>query len=324
MSPRDEGPRPDGEPRAATDSRVDEGSLPDEEPQADGGVETPSVVAQPTRRADGGTRVAWWRHVGIVATQAYRLSVRNRWAHALTGLFALLSILLTVFGGSSLGPARVDAIVVSLAQLATYLVPLAALVYGFDTVVGPEERGWLDVLFALPVPRARIVFGSYLGRAVTLAAAILVGFAPAGAALAASAGLVQWPLFVAFLLGAVGLGLAFLALAVLVSTIAAEKTHALGGVLVVWVWFVFVHDLLALGAVAATDLPDAVLSAFVLANPAAVFRVLVLQQAGATGGGLAAALADTALSIPVLGLALLAWWLAPVLVAGRLVRRRSV
>lgn len=35
----------------------------------------------------------------------------------------------------------------------------------------------------------------------------------------------------------------------LVSTLAREKTHALGGVLLVW--FVIVHDLLALGVVAA-------------------------------------------------------------------------
>jgi len=33
-----------------------------------------------------------------------------------------------------------------------------------------------------------------------------------------------------------------------------------------WVWFVLVHDLIALGVVAAFELPDAVLSAFVFSN----------------------------------------------------------
>jgi Cu-processing system permease protein len=298
----------------------------DDDAQPDGGVETLSATAvdASTRWADGDTGIAGWRQVGIVAGQEYQLSVRNRWAFALTGLFALLAVLLTLFGGSSLGPARVDAIVVSLTQLATYLVPLAALVYGFDSVVGAEEAGWLDVVFALPVSRSRVVFGTYLGRAGTLAAATLVGFGLAGAVLIAGAGLAQFPLFVAFLLGAVGVGLAFLALSVLVSTLAAEKTHALGGVLLVWVWFVFVHDLVALGAVASFDLSDTVLSAFILANPADVFRVLVLQQAGATGSGLGAVFAGTGLSMPVLVAALLAWCLVPVAVAGRLIRRRSV
>lgn len=295
------------------------------DPRSDGGVETTpgTAAAIATGQADDGVP-ARWRQVGIVARQEYRLSVRNRWAFALTGLFAVLSVLLTVFGGSSLGPARVDAIVVSLAQLATYLVPLAALVYGYDAVVGAEADGWLDVVFALPVPRWRVVLGTYLGRAGTLAAATLVGFGLAGAVLVVDAGLVRLPLFVAFLLGAVALGAAFLAVAVLVSTVAREKTHALGGVLLVWVWFVLVHDLVALGAVAALPLPDVVLSAFVLANPADLFRVLVLQGAGATAGGLGAVLARTGLSVPVLVGALLAWCLVPVLAAGRLIRRRSV
>lgn len=292
-------------------------------PQSDGGIETVRAVDVRAREAVE-VPATGWRQIAIVAGQEYRLSVRNRWAFALTGLFALLSVLLTVFGGSSLGPARVDAIVVSLAQLATYLLPLAALVYGFDSVVGADEDGWLDVVFALPVPRSHVVLGTYLGRSVTLAAATLIGFGLAGAVLVAGAGLVQWPLFVAFLLGSVGLGLAFLSLSVLVSTLAAEKTHALGGVLLAWVWFVFVHDLVALGAVANLRLPDAVLSAFVLANPADVFRVLVLSQVGTTGGGAAAVFVDVGLSVPVLVLALLAWCLLPVLLAGRLVRRRSI
>ncbi len=297
---------------------------PRSRPQSDGGVETARPVEVRTETADGRGGTPGWRQVVIVAGQEYRLSVRNRWAFALTGLFALLSVLLTVFGGSSLGPARVDAIVVSLAQLATYLLPLAALVYGFDSVVGADDDRWLDVMFALPVPRSRVVVGTYLGRAVTLAAATLVGFGLAGAVLVAGAGLVRWPLFVVFLLGAVLVGLAFLALSVLVSTLAAEKTHALGGVLLAWVWFVFVHDLVALGAVATFRLPDTVLSAFVLANPADVFRVLVLTGAETTGGGVAAVFAETGLSAPVLVVALLAWCLLPVLLAGRLVRRRSI
>lgn len=300
--------------------------MSDDDPKSDGGIEieTARAVDAHAGEAVEAPGSAGWRQVAIVAGQEYRLSVRNRWAFALTGLFALLSVLLTVFGGSNLGPARVDAIVVSLAQLATYLLPLAALVYGFDSVVGADEDGWLDVVFALPVPRSRVVFGTYLGRAVTLAAATLLGFGLGGAVLVAGAGLVGWPLFVAFLFGAVGVGLAFLALSVLVSTLAAEKTHALGGVLLAWVWFVFVHDLLALGAVASLRLPDAVLSAFVLANPADVFRVLVLTGAETTGGGVAAVFAGTGLSAPVLVVALIAWCLLPVLLAGRLVRRRSI
>jgi Cu-processing system permease protein len=288
-------------------------------------AESDRVVAgvDSTARARG-VETGALRRVAVVAREEYRLSMRNRWAVALTGLFGTLALLLTVFSGSSLGPARLDAVLLSLAQLATYLLPLAALVYGYDTVVGAAEAGWLDVVFALPVPRSRIVVGKYVGRAVTLAAATLVGFGAAGAVFVAAGGLAYVGSFAGFLLGAVGVGAAFLAVSLLVSTVAREKTHALGGTLLVWVWFVFVHDLVALGLVAAFDLHDAVLSAFVLANPADVFRVLVLATLETTGGGLAAVFAGTGLSTPVLVAALLAWCVVPVALAGRLVERRSL
>jgi Cu-processing system permease protein len=288
-------------------------------------ADTDRVAAsvESTTRTESGEASALGR-VAVVAREEYRLSVRNRWALALTGLFGLFALLLTAFSGSSLGPARLDAVLLSLAQLATYLLPLAALVYGYDTVVGAAEAGWLDIVFALPVPRSTVVVGKYAGRLVTLAAATLLGFGAAGAVFVATGGVAYAGRFAWFLLGAVAVGAAFLAVSLLVSTVAREKTHALGGVLVVWVWFVFVHDLLALGLVAAFDLHDAVLSAFVLANPADVFRVLVLHQLETTGGGLSAVFAGTGLSTPVLVVALLAWCVVPVALAGRLVARRSI
>ncbi|WP_137285286.1 ABC transporter permease [Halorussus salinisoli] len=298
----------------------------------DGGVATrPGTVAEADSepRTDAetvGERPRLWpvRQVAAVATQEYRLSIRNRWAFALTGLFGLLAVVLVTFGGSGVGPTSPDAFVASLVVLGTYLLPLAALAFGYDAVVGPAENGWLDVVFALPVARSRVVVGTFLGRAATLAAATLVGFGAGGVALGFRAGAVDWADYATFVLAAVVCGAAFLALGLLVSTLVAEKTQALGLALLVWVWFVFGHDLVALGAVAALDLPQAALSAFVLANPADVFRVLVLSQLGASGGGLAAALGGSALSWPVLAGALLAWVVVPVAAATRLVRRVNV
>ena len=138
-------------------------------------------------------------------------------------------------------------------------------------------------------------------------------------------GAAYWGAFLAFLLGAVGVGAAFLAIAVLLSTVVPEKTHAMGAALLVWVWFVLIHDLIALGIVAAFTLPDGLLSALVLVNPASVFRVLVLGSLGTSaGGGFTAALAGTGLSTGVLAATLVAWCLAPVALATRLIDRRRL
>lgn len=289
--------------------------------EPDGGVGFAEPAIEWTAEPDSTRRL---RQVVTIAVQEYRLSVRNRWAFALTGLFAGFALLVTLVGASSVGPGRVDATLVSLASLATYLVPLAALVFGYDAVVGADEAGWLDVVFALPVPRPLITVGTYLGRAATSSAATLLGFGTAGAAVILLVGLVQWPLFATLLFGTVGLALAFLAVGVLISALAAEKTHALGAVLLVWVWFAFVHDLVALAALATIELPAAALSAAVLANPAAVYRVLVLSSVETTGGGLSAAVTSTSLSVPLLLAGLLAWIVLPTVAAAAATRRRSL
>lgn len=290
-----------------------------EEPrtEADGGV----VAASAFDVSDRHRERSAWTQIATVARQEYVLSVRNRWALALVVLFASLSVLVVALAGQG-GVVRTDAVVVSLVELTALLCPLVALVFGYDAVVGADESGWLDVAFALPVPRRRVVLGTYLGRLSVFVGALVVGFGLGGLSLAAD-GLLS----VAYLglVGAAALaGASFLALAVLASTLAAEKTHALGGSLLLWVWVAFVHDLVSLGLVAADVVAADWLAAFVLSNPVTVFRVLALQTVPTVTGGMARVLVGTGLTTPVLVAALVAWAAVPTWLAGRLVARRSL
>lgn len=264
------------------------------------------------------------RRIAIVAVQEYRLSIRNQWALALTGLFTFFAVLLTAFSGSSVGPESFAPTVLSLASLATYLLPLAALAYGFDTIVGADEDRWLDVMFALPLRRSDVVFGKYFGRAFTLGVATVIGFSIAGVLLVSRTGLANAVVYLKFMFTAAGVGWVFLSISVLISTLASEKTHALGLSLLAWVWFVLIYDLLALGAIATLDVPGEALSVLVLSNPADVFRVIILTGMNTTAGGFAAIYADTGLSMAVLVGTLIVWGIVPLALAARLVRRRSL
>jgi len=299
---------------AGDEDRTDDGETP-ESTATSGVTETQTVE---------GVRDAL-RHVFVAAVTEYRLAVRSRWALALTGLFVVFGGMMLTFSGSAVGPEGAERVVASLTSLAAYLIPLAALALGYDAVVGREDEGWLAVVFSLPVRRSEVVAGTYLGRLTVLAGATVLGFGFSGVLLVREFGLGAWPSFLGFLVGAVGAGAAFLAIAVLLSTVAREKTHALGAALLVWVWFVLVHDLIALGVVAAFELPDAVLSALVFSNPVSAFRVLVLSGLGTTaGGGFTAVLAGSGLSTASLAAALAAWCVVPIAVAARLVRRRRL
>lgn len=265
------------------------------------------------------------RHAGVIAHQEYYLSFKNRWIIGLAVLFALFSTMLVLFSGSRVGPGRFGPLVASLGSLATYLVPLAAFAYGYDVVVGADDRGWLDVLISLPIPRSGVVLGKLGGRVAAFSTATVVGFGLSGIVVAIGYGSAAvWSVYATFVLAAFGLGTAFLGISTLISTVAPQKTYALGGGLLVWVWFVLIHDLVALGLVATLDLGSTALMGVLLANPADIFRVLVLQSAGATGGGFAAAFAETQLSVSVLGAALLVWCLLPAAAAALLIDRRNV
>ncbi|ELY56073.1 hypothetical protein C491_14027 [Natronococcus amylolyticus DSM 10524] len=290
-------------------------------PRADGGYGT-VADAEIGRASESGD---WYRQLRAVAETEYRLAVRGRWAIALTAVFAAFALGLTTFSGSSVSPEGFERTVASLAVLAVYLVPLVALAFGYDAVVGREESGWLRTLFALPVERAWIVVGTLIGRAVVLASATILGFGVAGGFLLLEFGLGGFDAYVQFLLAAVGLGLVFLAVGVLVSALAREKTHALGIALLIWAWFVLVHDLLGLGIVAAFDLSGTAVSAMLLANPTGIFRALVLGSLGAAGdAGFATVLAESGLSTGVLLGALVVWIVVPTVLAALAIRRRRL
>lgn len=304
---------PVSEPDGAPPSQPDEAKPS----QTDGGVATEQAVELPSRPGGQSTL----QQVATVTRQEYALSVRNRWAVALTVLFATLSLLVVALAGQN-GIVRPDAIVVSLVELAALLLPLVALLFGYDAIVGSDEAGWLGMLFALPVPRRRVVLGTYLGRLAVFVGAVVIGFGVGGVWLALG-GLLT-PAYLGLIGASLLAGASFLALALLVSTLAAEKTHALGGTLLLWVWVALIHDLVSVGVIAADLVPPESLAVFVLANPATIFRVLALQSVPTATGGMADVLVGTGLTTPVLVAALLAWSIGPVWLAGRLVSRRSV
>lgn len=53
-----------------------------------------------------------------------------------------------------------------------YLVPLIAVLLGYDAIVGEQEGGLLELLLSMPITRLAILLGKYLGLSAALAGAI--------------------------------------------------------------------------------------------------------------------------------------------------------
>jgi Cu-processing system permease protein len=112
-----------------------------------------------------------WRQVGTLAMKEFRDRIRNRWVLAVAAVFTVFSLAIAWFGGAqqgAVGLQSAEATIASLVSLVIYLIPLIALLLGFDAVVGERERGSLDLLLALPITRGELLLGKYLGLAAAL------------------------------------------------------------------------------------------------------------------------------------------------------------
>lgn len=283
-------------------------------------LELGAIEGERSATAGATTASALWSwflpaDVRAVAGREYRIVVRSRLTLGIALLVAVFAAGVVAFGASGAGAGRYDAVAASLVELGVYLVPLVGVAAGYDAIVAPAERGTLELLFSLPIGRRRVVLATYAGRAAATGAALVVGFLP-GAVL--SLWLVGPPSvgpYATVVVSALLVAAAFLAIGLLVSTLAREKTHALGAALVVWLWFVLLHDLAALAAISTFDLQGTGVAVMVVTNPADCFRVLALSGLDATAGGIGAVLTDAALSIPLVAAALLAWVAVPLALA---------
>ena len=79
--------------------------------------------------------------------------LRNRWLLAISLLFAVLAVGIAWLGAAAsgqLGFTSIPATIASLASLATFLMPLIALLLAYDAIVGEDEGGTLMLLLTYP------------------------------------------------------------------------------------------------------------------------------------------------------------------------------
>jgi Cu-processing system permease protein len=110
----------------------------------------------------------------------FRDRMRNRWVLAVALVFTVFSLVIAYFGGAQQGTVgfrSIEFTIASLVSLVIYLIPLIALLLGFDAIVGERERGSLDLLLALPITRLELLLGKYLGLAAALTLSTLAASA---------------------------------------------------------------------------------------------------------------------------------------------------
>jgi len=270
----------------------------------------------------------------VVAAQEIRVGMRNRWVLATTVLMAALALSLALLGSAPTGTVKADplaVVVVSLASLTIFLVPLIALLLSFDAIVGEQERGTLMLLLSYPVARWQVVVGKALGQIAILAVATVVGYGAAAAALWLKAGIgaQAWSAYAAMVATSIMLGASFVSMGCLASTLVHERATAAGLAVGVWLFFVLIYDTALLGILVADQgrvIGKPVLDSLLLLNPADVYRLfnMTASESVSVYSGMAGPGDPAALPAPVFLAVLGAWIVVPLALAILAFRRRPL
>lgn len=195
------------------------------------------------------------KQIWTIAAKEFSDRLRSGWviacalvwlgAIALTSLFGLAQI-------GRIGLQGYDRTAVSLLNLVQYLVPLLGLLLGHDLLVSEREDRTLALVFAGGVTRVRALAGKFIGGCLALAFPLALGFVIAGTAIGLSAKDKAIGSFFTLAISGLVLGVIFLGVGLLISTLCRTRVQALVFALLTWCIAVFAFDLIAMGVVVTT------------------------------------------------------------------------
>ena len=267
----------------------------------------------------------------VVAGAEYRAALASRLVQGFGAVFALLALGIAVAGLAASGQLVVQGFTrtaVSLLSLALYLLPLIGLVLGAHAF-GVEDGG-TELLLSQPIGRGTVLVGRTVGLAAALVLVSVVGFGLAGMVVLLGSGLAGIAGYLLVAGGSTVVGLAGLALGVLLGVRARRRLTAVAMALVAWVVLALLFDFAAIALLQFTGdgQPGTLLLALLAANPIDGMRAIGLVSLGAdvllgpTGAALSRLLGPSG-GAALVGTALVAWCVVPLALAARVFGRRD-
>lgn len=234
-----------------------------------------------------------WTSMWAIIQKEILDSVRNKWVLAITTIFALLALLVSYFGstasastGDEVGFRGFDLTIFLILAIAEFLIPIIALMLGYGAIVSEKEKGSLDLLVSMPISRTQVFIAKFLGLSMVLFISIFVGFGIAGAVIAGFAGSAQWTVFLGFIAASALVGLVFLSLAMLLSTVMKRRSTAMGGAVLLWFLFIWIYTIVLFGVGAAMGLFESGATipdwfyALQLLSPVSSYEVMTMAALG--------------------------------------------
>ncbi|WP_299364716.1 ABC transporter permease [uncultured Paracoccus sp.] len=266
-----------------------------------------------------------------IARRELAEGMRNRWVVSTTILMAALASAIAALGSAPTGStstAALDVVVVGLASLTIFLVPLIALLISHDAITREAERGTLLLLLSHPLARWQIVAGKFLGQLAILTLATVIGFSFAAGFVVWQNGSAGWQAFVVMTAASILLGAVFLSLGLLASSAVQESSTAAGISIGLWLLFVAIYDMALLAFLVAQGghaISGWIMDLALVLNPTDAYRLLTLGEGSSSMlSGMGGVFDNSGLTPGLLVAALVAWCLVPLAAAMLVFSRRNL
>lgn len=224
-----------------------------------------------------------FENIFILAQKELRDALRNRWFLLYALAFAALSLALAwtaLAGAGNFGLAGFGRTAASMINLILLIVPLMGLTLGAMSLAGEREQGTLLYLLAQPISQFELLAGKFMGLALALIAALVLGFGLTGLVLTlfGNSGNTDIGIYLNLLLLATLLAIASLSMGFLISAAAKRGATAVGLALFVWLTLVFLGDLGVMGTALMLQLDVGQLLMMVLTNPLQLFKIAAVYN----------------------------------------------
>ena len=204
---------------------------------------------------------------------------RNRWYLIYVLVFTGLSLALAWMGMTGLGDyglAGFGRTAASIINIVLLVVPLMGLTLGAISLAGERERNTLQYLLAQPVTQFEVLFGKYLGLAIALFSALVLGFGISGIFISLQGGSAEINLYLLMVLLAFMLALVSLSLGFLISSMVRKGSTAISIALFIWLLLLIFGDLGLMGTSIMLRLGVGQLLTLTLLNPMQIFKIAAI------------------------------------------------
>jgi Cu-processing system permease protein len=218
-------------------------------------------------------------NVLTLARKELRDARRNRWFILYTVAFAGLALALAWFALSGVGTyglAGFGRTGASLINLVLLVVPLMGLTLGALSLAGERERGTLLYMLTQPLAQLELLLGKFLGLALAILVALVLGFGLSGLLIAWQGGVTQAGDYLTLVLLAFVLALVSLSLGFLISAAVERSATAIGIALFLWLLLVIFGDLGLMGTAVVLRLDINQLFTLALLNPLQLFKMAAI------------------------------------------------